>query len=149
MVKWSYCSSSGVPNKCNKTLNSQKSRSTETKTEVLILHESAQSVRIHQWISDVHDLMIARIVYPSLLLPLYTPTEDYQEANCIDSDLRTKCKSNSSPHPEYSSALKLELQGLWHFEIRSVTIHSPLEETSYQADGRVFKVRAKQAKVTS
>ena len=93
------------------------------------------------YISDFLDLMVARVQYDTAVkLPVYNPTLEYKGEHCIDSDLRTSCKSSDITHPEYPSAIKLELQGPSDHEIKSVTIYSPIEDQSYQPDGHDFKV---------
>ena len=94
-------------------------------------------------VSDLLDLRVARVQYDTLVkTPIYRPAPEYREENCIDADLTTNCKSSDIEHPEHPSAIKLELQGPSDYEIKSVTIYSPIEDQSHQPDGHRFKVQA-------
>lgn len=103
---------------------------------------STLSTQSMTFISDLLDLMVARVQYDQQYKPDYNPAAEYSAEHCVDSDLRTKCKSSDTEHPGYPSAIKLELQGSTDYEIKSVTIYSPFEDQSYQPEGHNFQVEA-------
>ena len=66
----------------------------------------------------------------------------YGKENCIDSDLKTKCKSAIFENPANPSGFTLELQGPYDVEIKSMTIYSPLEDREWEPAGRAIKVES-------
>ena len=78
-------------------------------------------------ILDFVDLVVKGVQYDTFVKdPVYTPTLEYSAEHCIDSDQRTSCKSSNRKDPKYPSAIKLELQGSFGHQIKSVTIYSPV-----------------------
>ena len=74
-------------------------------------------------------------------LNIETLNEFHVKENCIDSDLKTKCKSTPFENPSNPSGLELELQAPYDVEIKSVTIYSPLEDREYEPAGHLIRVQ--------
>ena len=72
-------------------------------------------------------------------LNIQTLDEFHAKENCIDSDLKTKCKSTLFENPDNPSGLKLQVPN--DVEIKSVTIYSPLEDTEYEPAGHLIRVQ--------
>ena len=93
-------------------------------------------------ISEFEELRVANIeIFNSNNVNIETLNEHYGKENCVDSDLKTKCKSAIFENPSNPSGFTLELQGPHDVEIKSVTIYSPLEDGEYEPAGHAIKVK--------
>ena len=89
----------------------------------------------------MEELRVANIeLWNSNPVDLTELEEHYPKENCIDSNLKTKCKSAIHENPANPSGLKLELEGPDDVEIKSITIYSPLEDSEYDPAGHSIKV---------
>ena len=103
--------------------------------------------------SDLGDLPVKKVFYerlsPPLTSPHLTPSPPYlagfEPEYCIDSDVSTICNTRINGPIKRPTALKLELNDSFDYEIRGVKIYRPFDSESYsedltQQEGQQFEV---------